>query len=506
MSQGSSTVPPPPTGNPQVDIQGTGNGGGMDRIRGLISRLSGGGTPAIDAALKQHHDRTVALASGHANRAKQIAGWINQSRVPGFVNPETGKPVTPEDVQNWNHQVQDEWAQYAKIAGASKEAKPIIQKVGGLLGHVLGHPGLAGGKAGGQGQGQGTAGGGATSQPTQQGTQTVSPPPQDTAAPQATVPPVPTSWTGTGLDEIVKQQDARRIKDQEYRDKLAAEADPKYHTNEFAQYRKDLKEAFPEMSDDDIQKAALTKAGVIPKGAGKEMQPDFKDGMLVGVKDPATNSYYTDPEKMPPEAKAIYESAKKVEKAHQDEVERKENDRFVKQLALQTAAIQAAIEKSDYTAARKEVNKAKGDYESAIDRQDTMHKNLEAAKKGDQQAMLSLVANHIGMTLGAQKGARITRAVWDEATQSAPALERVKAKFDDRGYLTGVVLTPDQMEQMVRLGDEKVDTLKKHVSRVQEDYADELSVKRPRGKTVSAPPDGKSKRIKVTAEDMANAK
>lgn len=114
----------------------------------------------------------------------------------------------------------------------------------------------------------------------------------------------------------------------------------------------------------------------------------------------------------------------------------------------------------------KDYNDTKASYEAAVDRTDTMDKNLVNALAGDQQAMLSLVANHIGMTLGAQKGARINRAVWDEAVQSAPWMQRIAAKFDDRGYLSGVTLAPDQMRQMVRLAHEKVDTLKKHLDRL----------------------------------------
>ena len=259
-----------------------------------------------------------------------------------------------------------------------------------------------------------------------------------------------------------KDERARSLKDEEYRDKLTADADPRYHVNEIKTFRDDLKEAFPQMAPEDVEKAVLTKAGVVPKGAGKEMQPDFKDGMLVGVKDPATNSYYTDPEKMPPEAKAIYDSAKKVEKEHQQQAEDKEDKRFRHQIDAQAQAFQHALERSDYVAAKKEVTKAKGDYDGAIDRQKTMDKNaediLKAQQEGkdNQQAMLSLVANHIGMTLGAQKGARITRAVWDEATGSAPWLARVDAHFDNDGYLKSVVLTNEQVNQMVALAHDKV--------------------------------------------------
>ncbi len=115
-------------------------------------------------------------------------------------------------------------------------------------------------------------------------------------------------------------------------------------------------------------------------------------------------------------------------------------------------------------------------YQGAIDRTKTMDQNLtDFLKTGNQQAALSLVANHIGMTLGAQKGARITRAVWDEAIQSAPWVGTVAAKwfhedtngdliFD--GYKGGVNLTAEQARQMDRLAHEKTKVLKEHIDRL----------------------------------------
>ena len=105
-------------------------------------------------------------------------------------------------------------------------------------------------------------------------------------------------------------------------------------------------------------------------------------------------------------------------------------------------------------------------YEAAVDRTKTMDENLKNALQGDQQAMISLVANHIGMTLGAQKGARINQAVWNEAVESAPWLSRSGARFDSRGFLSGVTLTSEQMRQMDRLAHEKVNVLKQHLDRL----------------------------------------
>lgn len=75
--------------------------------------------------------------------------------------------------------------------------------------------------------------------------------------------------------------------------------------------------------------------------------------------------------------------------------------------------------------------------------------------KPDQQAEISLLANHIGMTLGLQKGARINQATWKEAESSRPWLSGIKAKFGSDGYLSGVTLTPDQIKQMVNLSRER---------------------------------------------------
>lgn len=153
-----------------------------------------------------------------------------------------------------------------------------------------------------------------------------------------------------------------------------------------------------------------------------------------------------------------------------------EDRRFAKQLTLQANAFSDALKKSDYTAARKVIIDADNELQGATDRAKTMDQNLIRALGGDQQAMISLVANHIGMTLGAQKGARINQAVWDEAVQSTPWLSRVGAKFDSRGYLSGVTLAPDQMRQMVGLAHEKLDILKQHKERVEKEYQDAINV------------------------------
>lgn len=103
------------------------------------------------------------------------------------------------------------------------------------------------------------------------------------------------------------------------------------------------------------------------------------------------------------------------------------------------------------------VSKAYDTYNGAQERFAVMQDALPRALQGDQQAMLNLLANHVGMTMGLQKGARITQSIYSEAEGSAPWLARVGARFDKDGYLTGVVLTPEQMKQMIELAKVRLD-------------------------------------------------
>lgn len=86
----------------------------------------------------------------------------------------------------------------------------------------------------------------------------------------------------------------------------------------------------------------------------------------------------------------------------------------------------------------------------SAERFNVMAKNYEdAVKNHDQQAMLSLLYNHMGMTMGLQKGARMTKDLIHEAEQSQPWLQGIKAHYDKDGYLDGVALSPRQMREMV---------------------------------------------------------
>lgn len=104
------------------------------------------------------------------------------------------------------------------------------------------------------------------------------------------------------------------------------------------------------------------------------------------------------------------------------------------------------------------VGKSFDDFENSQSRFDLMTNSYQKAMAdpGNQQAQLLLLTNHIGMTLGAQKGARITQAILDEAKASGYLDERIEAHFGPDGVMTGVVLTPRQMAQMMDLAKDKL--------------------------------------------------
>jgi hypothetical protein len=269
-------------------------------------------------------------------------------------------------------------------------------------------------------------------------------------------------------------------------------------------------------TDEEKEDSRRIKAGLEPKkkapAAKKPLTFQYhpQTGGLTSITDPNSGETYdaSNIATAPSDVKSRWDAIGKQqdeERKRKEEAEAKKEkeveDRQAKtiQAALdrQRIAMNDALDKKDYEDAKKVVTAADNDYQGALDRMSTMDKNLESALKNDQQAMLSLVANHIGMTLSAQKGARINKAVWDEAIQSAPWMQRIEAKFGPDGYLSGVTLTPDQMHKMVDLAHEKVDVLKDHKRRVEDEYHDALSV----GTRKNSPKDLKDKAKPVNEDD-----
>jgi hypothetical protein len=221
-----------------------------------------------------------------------------------------------------------------------------------------------------------------------------------------------------------------------------------------------------------------------PKGL-KAME---QGGVFFGVEDQDTGKQYLKAQlepggDAPPEAKQMYAAVQKAAKDKQDAADKKtqeQNDRQMKmfghQLEMQNVGIQKALELGNYREAGKEVSKADEGYQAAVDRMSTMDKASVKAKQGDQQAMFAILANHIAMTLQQpQVSARPTKAMFDEAASSLPWMANIQKKFDSNGYLLGVTLSPEQIDQMTGLAHDKVDTQKDHVDRLKSEYSEDLN-------------------------------
>lgn len=110
-----------------------------------------------------------------------------------------------------------------------------------------------------------------------------------------------------------------------------------------------------------------------------------------------------------------------------------------------------------------EVQKEMTTYEDAITRYNVMSEALPKALAGDQQAMINLLYNHIGMTTGLQKGARITRDIIEEAQNSAPWMATLLSRIGVGNEFTmtptlmrGVTLPPEEMHNMIGLAEDRV--------------------------------------------------
>jgi hypothetical protein len=364
-----------------------------------------------------------------------------------------------------------------------KESHPLVDAFTKVMGKIRRQPGQ-GGKGGQKGQGGGGPGQAKTSQAAAGATGGGSAAQTPTQAPAATSTYPSATQRGTAAGQ--EQAATEGILETSRRSRMEA-------------LIKDMKaRGIPVTGEQEAElltggKMAATKTGV-PKIQDAPTAIFGPGGQFRGIKDPKDPEHglpgheYLSRAMIPPDRKdllTMWDAGKAEEKKEQDAEIAKERRRAIEQADMIGQRVEAALRVNNYKQARKAVEDADKLYQDSVDRMSTMDANLKDVVEGDakgkpnQQAMLSLVANHIGMTLGAQRGARITRAVWDEATASAPWLERLGAKWSGTGadaYLTGVVLTREQSEQMVQLGHEKVNILRDRVGRVKESHKEDLAL------------------------------
>ena len=192
-----ATLPPPPAPaqTDQTDLPPKVGQSFMERAGGVLSTLMknrGGDTSALDARLKQHYQQRYDEAKMHQQHYQNYATVLaKQSAWPREYDPATGKPLTPEQVQQYENWYNTEKAAFTKSGGVDKDSKGLIQRGVGIVEHAIGK-GRELQKQGQQGQG----GLPAPPQPTQ------AQQPQTQA--QSQLPPPPAAMI---QQELAEQQD-----------------------------------------------------------------------------------------------------------------------------------------------------------------------------------------------------------------------------------------------------------------------------------------------------------
>jgi hypothetical protein len=242
------------------------------------------------------------------------------------------------------------------------------------------------------------------------------------------------------------------------------------HQQQFLDKVRQLKQDGKYGSDEELFNAVLPEAATVPGltrqmivdqinnakalGAQFNVQTD-KQGRPEFVQDRTGKKFYPDAQGKfaDPEMQKQWDSEMQSHQTSIGEEEAKE-----KRVAGFAAERQGAgFAQQEKMQGVKAVNDRTNTALDADERLSRMERSYQKALKGDQQAMLALLTDHLGMTMGIQKGARITKDILNEAQTSQPWLAKIASKFDDRGLLSGATLGPDQMRQMLDLGYEARD-------------------------------------------------
>ena len=167
----------------------------MERAGGVLSTLMknrGGDTSALDHRLQQHYQQRYDEAKMHQQHMQTYATVLAKG-----VDPATGKPLTPEQVQQYENWYNAEKAAFTKSGGVDKDSKGLIQRGVGIVEHAIGK-GRDLQKQGQQGQG----GLPAPPQPTQAQ--------QPQAQAQSQLPPPPAAMIQQDLGEQQKIDNGQR--------------------------------------------------------------------------------------------------------------------------------------------------------------------------------------------------------------------------------------------------------------------------------------------------------
>lgn len=219
------------------------------------------------------------------------------------------------------------------------------------------------------------------------------------------------------------------------------------------------------------QGGKLIASNTEKKPSGRpDYEPELVSGTPVGVRDNTTGKLLSPEEAAKnPEAKKVLDMAQKGTAAAEERTEKKESRAFGRALSMADIREQQRVR----TEARKAVTGVETQYKQDETRLNLMEKAQKEANAGNAQADMALISNHLGMTMGLQKGARITQTVWNEAMRTRPWLQSIKVTFVG-GLMTGAKLSPEQREQMVELAKDRVSESGRSVNDTYQQYGEHL--------------------------------
>lgn len=263
--------------------------------------------------------------------------------------------------------------------------------------------------------------------------------------------------------------------------------------------------------------------GAEPVGTGTASQAPSVvalGGVPYAVKDPQTGKTYSAADikggNVPPEVSSVWGAAntayQTAQKTKQEQFDREQKAILQRQeinnrnmMARMAVQFKDMLSAGSFRAATATVEKLQQNYSNSLTLESRMKQLEPEAIRGDQQAMLAVLANHIAMTTH-QPGAamRPTMELYEEAASSQPWMQALTKKItSSNGVLTGVVLSPQQVEQMVNLAPIMVKADKDTMEQTKSMLADSLNPQFAGNPPAPKKKDKTSRKlIVVTSEDM----
>jgi hypothetical protein len=185
------------------------------------------------------------------------------------------------------------------------------------------------------------------------------------------------------------------------------------------------------------------------------------------------NYYEKDMKTAPEDVSTLFKADQSAFKDKERRSEQQKAAEFARQNALLDKRVQDQLVVGDYRGAQKAVQDAEKKATDATVQSSIMEKAAPAAKQQDGPAMYTVLANFVKSAVGGT-GMRVTQTEWNQAQQTRPWLQGVKAQVGPDGYLTGVKLAPEQIDSMVREGRQKSEAMNEAVDTVKQQHAEEL--------------------------------